>query len=234
MRNHVIIFFLRIGEELTAAGFVAISFYLFADINLSIYRVFKKKQGLYYWSMLLGALGCVICAIAIVLEYLRPHPQPLWVLYTLFIIGGWTIYAPAQLLVLYSRLHLVNQSRVLQRWVLITIIAVSCCMIIPTWILDWHAMNPYNHRHNTLYSPRKAIMDRINQIGFTVAETFVSGIYIQSLVKLLRLKASVRQRQVMMDLIYINILAESLDILTVILVFLNQTGISHPVQTSSN
>lgn len=37
----------------------------------------------------------------------------------------------------------------------------------------------------------------------------------------------------MTDLIYVNIIAVCLDILTVVLVFLNQTGISHPIQTFS-
>lgn len=33
----------RPGEELAASGFVAIVFYLFVDINLRIYRIFKRK-----------------------------------------------------------------------------------------------------------------------------------------------------------------------------------------------
>lgn len=37
----------------------------------------------------------------------------------------------------------------------------------------------------------------------------------------------------MSDLIYVNVVAVCLDILTVVLVFLNETGISHPVQTFS-
>lgn len=223
----------RPGEELAASGFVAIVFYLFIDNNLSIYRIFKRKRGLYYWCMLLGTWGCVIDSIGVVFKYFFPNPEPLWPLYTLFLLGGWTIYAPAQLLVLYSRLHLVNQSRKLQRCVLIMIIAVASTMIIPTWPLVWQAFNPYNPRLSALYSPREAILDRITQLGFTFAESILNGIYIWSLTKLLNLKSSVRQRRVMTDLIYVNVIAVCLDILTVVLVFLNQTGISHPVQTFS-
>ena len=223
----------RPGEELAASGFVAIVFYLFLDINIGIYRIFKKKQGLYYWCMLLGTWGCLIDAIAVVLKWFLLNSEHIWPLYTLFVIAGWTIYAPAQLLVLYSRLHLVNQSRRLQRCVLILIISASITMIIPSWVLDWQAFNPYNSHISALYSPREAIIDRCTQLGYTFIETIVSGIYIFSLTKLLTLKSSVRQRRVMMDLIYINVIAISLDILTVVLVFLNQLGISHPVQTFS-
>ncbi|KAL9613527.1 MAG: hypothetical protein Q9167_001912 [Letrouitia subvulpina] len=221
------------GEELAASGFVAIVFYLFVDINLGIYRVFKRKHGLYFWCMLLGTWGCVIDSIAIVLKYFLPNSEPLWPLYTTFILLGWSMYAPAQLLLLYSRLHLVNQSRNLQRWVLILIVTVASLMIIPTWPLVWQAFNPYNRHLSSLYSPREAILDRCTQIGFTIAESIVSGIYIWSVAKLLKPKSNVRQRRVMTDLIYVNIIAVSLDVLTVVLVFRNQLGISHPTQTFS-
>ena len=180
--------------------------------------------------MLLGTWGCLINAIAVVLRFFVPNPDRLWPLYTLFILAGWTIYAPAQLLVLYSRLHLVNQNRKVHRWVLIMIIVVASLMIIPTWPLVWQAYNPYNARLSALYSPREAIVDRCTQLGYTIAESIIGGIYIWSLTKLLNLKASVRQRRVMTDLIYVNVIAVCLDVLTVVLVYLNQTGISHPVQ----
>ena len=74
---------------------------------------------------------------------------------------------------------------------------------------------------------------RYNQIGFTLVEVVLSGVYVWSLLGLLNLKGSVRQRRVMLDLIYINVIIVSLDIVVVILVYLNQTGISHPMQTCS-
>ncbi|KAL8953551.1 MAG: hypothetical protein Q9222_000609 [Ikaeria aurantiellina] len=221
------------GEESAAAGLVAIIFYLFVDVNLGVYRIFKKKQGLYYWCILLGSWGCLLNAIAIVLKCFVHDSQPLWPLYTLFILLGWTIYAPAQLLTLYSRLHLVNRNRGIQRWVLVMIVVVASLMIIPTWPLVWQAYNPYDSHLSSLYSPREAIIDRCTQIGYTLAETVLSGIYIRSLTKLLRVKSSVRQRRVMTDLIYVNIIAVCLDIITVILVFVNEVGISHPIQTFS-
>ena len=188
--------------------------------------------------MLLGTWGCAIDSIGVIVKYFLPNPEHLWPLYTLFLLGGWTIYAPAQLLVLYSRLHLINQNHKLQRWLLILIIAVSSLMIIPTWPMVWQAFNPYKPRLSALYSPREAIVDRYTQLGFTVTEIILDGIYIWSLAKLLNLKSSilkssVRPRRVMTDLIYVNVIAVCLDILTVVLVFLNQTGISHPIQAFS-
>lgn len=183
--------------------------------------------------MLLGTWGCVIDAIGVILKDFTRNSDPLWPLYTLFVLGGWTIYAPAQLLVLYSRLHIVNQDHKLQRWVLIMIIAVASLMIIPTWALVWQAYDPYDPRLSALYSAREAIVDRCTQLGYTITESTISGIYIWSLAKLLTFKSSDRQRRVMTDLICVNVLTVCLDILTVALVFLNQTGISHPIQDLS-
>ena len=188
--------------------------------------------------MILGTWGCLIDSIGVVLKYFVPKPEPLWPVYTLFLLGGWTIYAPAQLLVLYSRLHLINQNHRLQRRVLIMIVAVASLMIIPIWPLVWQAFNPYNPRLSSLYSPREAIVDRCTQVGFTVTEVILNGIYIWSLSEILRLKSKVlnlgiRQRRIMTDIIYVNVVVICLDALTVVLVFLNQTGISHPIQTFS-
>ena len=66
-----------------------------------------------------------------------------------------------------------------------------------------------------------------------MVELILSGIYVWSLLKLLNLKSSVRQRRVMRDLIYVNVILVLFDVLVVILLYLNQTGISHPIQSFS-
>ncbi len=85
-------------------------------------------------------------------------------------------------------------------------------------------------RVSSVWSPRDAIVERYNQIGrtesvrcwwmcgliglkgFTLVECILSGIYVWSLLGLLNLKSSVRQRRVMLDLIYVNIIIVCLDI----------------------
>ena len=54
-----------------------------------------------------------------------------------------------------------------------------------------------------------------------------------SLLGLLNLKSSVRQRRVMLDLIYVNVIIVLFDFLVVTLLYLNRVGISHPIQTFS-
>ena len=208
---------------------IAIAFWLFFDLNVGIYRTFKKKQGVYFWSMLLGTWGCLLEALGIVLKYLLParKADPIWPLAVLLIELGWTIYAPSELLVLYSRLHLVNQNIRLQRWVLILIISAAVAINIPSWIFFWPANDPYDHHLSSLYSPRQLIMVRCSQLAYTLIEVFISATYIQSLLKLLRVKSSIRQRRVMTDLIYVVIIAVCVDIVTVAFTYLNHIG-THP------
>ena len=124
------------GEELAASGFVAMSLLLAIDVGISIWRIFKKRQGLYFWCMTLGTLAVCLDVLGVIIKYfMLPKTLYLWPLYTLLIIGGWSIYVPAELLVLYSRLHLVIRSRKVHRWVLVLIVSSSFCLLVPTAIV---------------------------------------------------------------------------------------------------
>ena len=69
--------------------------------------------------------------------------------------------------------------------------------------------------------------------GYTLVELILSGIYVWSLLGLLKLKSSIRQRRVMLDIIWVNMIIVLFDILVVILLYLNRVGTSHPIQTFS-
>lgn len=155
------------GENLAAAAFVGIALFLVLDVNVGMWRVFRKRIGYYYWSMQLGTLACAVDALGVILKYFVPHSGHIWVLYTVLLLGGWSVYAPAQLLVLYSRLHLVNESHRLQRGVLIMIASTIFLIIVPTWIFVWPAYDT-DPRISSLWSPRDAIVERYNQIGKSV------------------------------------------------------------------
>ena len=114
--------------------------------------------------MKLGTLVCAVDALEIMLMHLVPNLRHIWVLYTFLLLSGWSIYAPAQLLVLYSRLHLVNESFRLQHWVLVMITSTIVLIVIPTWIVAWPAYDP-DPKISSLWSPRDAIVERCNQIG---------------------------------------------------------------------
>ena len=96
---------------------------------------------------------------------------------------------------------------------------------VPTWVVVWPAWNT-DESSTKRWSAPNAIVERFTQIGFTLAEVIVSGVYSNALLGLLRNKPTVRQKRVFWDLIL-------LDVVATILVYLNQTGTSHPIQTFS-
>lgn len=218
------------GEEQTATVFLALSLYLILDVNIGIWRVFKQKQGLYYWALVIGTWSLAIGAIGNILKNFKPNWGPkIWPLWTLLICGGWSLFATAECVVLYSRLHLVNRSHKLQRRILIMIIVGSFALVLPNWVFIFPAYN-LDPNVSSVWSPRMAILDRTNQLGFTIMEATISGVYIWSLTKLLRVKSTIRQRRVMRDLFYVNIGIIGMDILVAILIFVNQVNLSYSIQ----
>lgn len=222
----------RPQEDHAASAFVGISFFLFLETIFEIFRVFKKRQGLYFWSLLIGVVSLPVNNIAILLKYLVPGTQHVWPLYTLSALVSWSFFSIAQLLVLYSRLHLVVDNPRIQRWVLYLIVACGVLFILPIWIVVWPAWNP-DSKITQRWSAPDGIVERFTQLGFTLAECIISGIYIHALWRLLGWKPTVRQRRVFLDLLYVNIITIMFDILSTLLVYLNQTGMSHPIQIFS-
>ncbi|KAI4175030.1 MAG: hypothetical protein LQ348_006259 [Seirophora lacunosa] len=219
-------------EEIAASAFIGITFFLVLETLFEIFRIFKKRQGLYFWCLVVGVVSCFVDAIGVTLKYLVPGSTSYWPLYTLMALSGWTGYTLCQLLVLYSRLHLLMDNHRVQRWVLYLICACAVCFNLPIWIVVWHAYNP-DPELTRRWSPPDAIVERFAQIGHTLAECAVSGVYFHALWRLLKHKPTVRQRRVFLDLVYVNIATILFDVLTTIMVYLNLTGTSHPVQVFS-
>lgn len=90
--------------SMTMAAFAGISWYIGAEINTSLFLLFKRRWGLYFWS-------CALCSWGVIL-------QPLFIILADF--GVWTdlrgsitmiyltwfIMVVPQSWVLYSRLNL--------------------------------------------------------------------------------------------------------------------------------
>lgn len=220
------------GEEYAATSFIAMTYLLVVEINIEIHRVFRRRQGIYFWAMQIGSIGCILDATAMILRYLVPGAERVWILYTLMPTVGWAVYTVAQLTVLYSRLHLVCRSHEVQRRVFYMIVIVSPILIIADWVTIWPAWDP-DPKVTDKWSAPAAIMERIAQLGFSMVEVTINVIYVVCLMRLLKLKSNVRQRRVMWDLIYVNAVAVTFDVLNIILVYVNRTGISHPIQTFS-
>ncbi|KAL8938407.1 MAG: hypothetical protein Q9216_003924, partial [Gyalolechia sp. 2 TL-2023] len=219
------------GEYAAASAFIGMTLLLVVEVNVEVFRIFKRRTGLYYWSITIGSFACGVNAIGIILKFLTPGAQRIWVFYVILTCTGWASYTVAQLLVLYSRLHLVTENYRLRRKVLWLICVVSPVVIVADWIVVLPAWNTWDWQMSERWSAPSAIVERIAQLAFTLVEVTISAVYVHALGKLLRVKSSVRTRRVMWDLNYVVILGVVFDIINVILVFVNRVGLSHPIQT---
>ena len=142
----------RPGEEIGASVFVGMALYLVLETLFEIVRLFKKRQGLYFWSMLAGTIGCGVDSLGVILKYLAPHRNA-WAFYTLCLLVGWSTYSVAQLLVLCSRLHLVNQSTRARRFSYAITLSTILTATVPTWVVVWPAYN-IDPKISSIWSPR--------------------------------------------------------------------------------
>ena len=134
------------GEHLAATAFVGMSLYLAFESNVAIYRVFTKKQGLYFWSLQVGSWAIIFDALGIIFKFIAPMPRA-WPFYTLALTVGWGMFATSELLVLSSRLHLVYQNRRVLRYVYFMAWGSIPFIVFPACVVSWGACEYSNSLH---------------------------------------------------------------------------------------
>ena len=189
------------------AGLFALTCYNVLEITISIFTTFRRRSGLYFWSMVVATLGILLHAIAGFLRYLA--------LATDFTMGvlvciGWYAMVTGQSVVLYSRLHLVTTHARYNRWVLYMIIFNFFALHIPTTVLFLGS----NHGVREFIEPFN-IYERVQLTGFSLQETIISALYIWEattrLRPLLAMKGPCGQR-VITNVVIVNALAVLLDV----------------------
>lgn len=152
--------------------FSAIAWYNAIELVILIFLTFNRYDGLYFWSMLLSAVvGVIPHAIGFLLEFFSIGPIGLAV--TLATIG-WYFMVPGQSFVLYSRLHLVEQSPIVLRRVFWLIIFGAVVMLIPTTVLTYSTVYLRSPASIKGYN----VMERMELAWFCAQEIFIASIYI--------------------------------------------------------
>lgn len=122
---------------MTIGAFTAIAWYNCLELNVMIWKCFKRKSGLYFYSLLACSFGIVLHALALLLKYFQVCREN----YVTVAISqpGWYCMVTGQSLVLYSRLHLVTYDSRKIRWVLYMIIIDVFLFHVPTTVLTFGA-----------------------------------------------------------------------------------------------
>ena len=199
--------------KIEIAVFAALAFWNSIELVTLIFLTFKRYSGLYFWSLLIASAGIIPYCVGFLVKYFTVSaPQTTWIGCLLLTVGWWSMVT-GQSVVLWSRLHLVlgkgrGGQRIL-RWSLIMIIVNACILHIPTTTLTW--LDNYATRPEA-YVKVFNVFEKLQMTGFFVQEMILSSLYIAATSKILRTSLKQNTRQILYQLVIINVIIMAGDI----------------------
>ncbi|KAI1324684.1 hypothetical protein F5Y16DRAFT_423845 [Xylariaceae sp. FL0255] len=212
------------------SALVTISIWIVFEFHVQVFRVFKEYRSLYFWSLFILAWGIVLHVLGYLLNWFA-HGLP-WEVYAFISAVGWSMLVTGESLVLYSRMHLVTRNRKVLRFVLGLIIFSALFVQIPNWVTSIPAVDT-NPRIGSVWTPYDAIETRVQLFAFLVQETIISSIYIFYTGKMLKPSLHIRERRVMLDLVYVNLVSIIVDVVAIGFAFSNQNVLKEALQDLS-
>jgi hypothetical protein len=194
-----------------------------------IFLTFKRRAGLYFWSILFASFGVLpYCLGWLVVYFDLTHDYIGMIIETI----GWVLVITGQSVVLYSRLHLILNDRMILRSVLAVIIINGLVWVCPE-ITSYKLSQLTETQHTTMtvllfrseYSPRDNrngfntvfnIAEKISMICFYMQELTISGLYIWKSIDILK-TAFGNTRTMVYKLFAINIVIVMMDISLVVI-----------------
>lgn len=165
------------------------------ELFILILVTFQRFHGLYFWSLVVSALGVILYAVGFLIKFfqlLNPNQDVGYVAVVLLTLG-WYAMVSGQSVVLWSRLHLITASRRILRWTLYMIIINGVLLHSSTTVLTFGSnSNSLTEATLARFVRGYSIMEKIQMVGFFLQEFVLSAIYIRETVRLLRLSESVQ------------------------------------------
>ncbi|KAI1211382.1 uncharacterized protein F4807DRAFT_36557 [Annulohypoxylon truncatum] len=156
---------------LAMAGFAGVSWCLGIEINVSLFLLFKRRRGLYFWACALGIWGVILQTLFIVLADFGIWTEKVTPIALIYL--TWAMMVISQSWILFSRLHLILQQPRVLSWIRVVLIFTSIVVGTITIVLGTVAQT-VNH---ALF-PANNIWDRFQTGVFFVQETTLSILYI--------------------------------------------------------
>lgn len=202
-------------SDLTRAGvfaaLAAVAWYNAIELIVLCFVSFKRWNGTYFWSLLIASSSIIPHCLGYILLFFSTGVTP-WVCVTLILIS-WVGMVTGQSMVLWSRLHLVLQNTKLL-WGVLWMICIDAVLFhVPVAVVLYGSVAA----PTGVFARGYSIMERIQLIGFSVQELFISSIYVWETIKLLRLRPEGRPQGVLNQLLVINIVILLLDVVIVVI-----------------
>ncbi|TWU73483.1 hypothetical protein ED733_000775 [Metarhizium rileyi] len=211
--------------SMTMAAFLGIAWYISIEMNVTLFVVFKRRHGMYFWSCALSSWGIILQCVLIVLADFGVWKDLLPAIILIYL--TWCMMVVPQGWMLYSRLHLLMQSKKTLLILKYIILFNSVVFSIPTMVIGTLAqattVNPNLMSINLVW-------DRIQLIVFFAQETTLSMLYLLQTRKYLKNRQLLQQRHtpsssqatnrsqpkeqkaILWQVVYINILVLALQV----------------------
>jgi hypothetical protein len=184
---------------------IGLGLYNSLEMVFLIFITFKRKTGLYFWSLSVCTYGVVSYTLGMTLSYFSLCVP--WAS-LLLLDSGWVLMITGQSFVLYSRLGLLLESLKILRAVKWMIIINSIGIEGTTVVLDWgHVYSP-----NPAFAEAYFYMEHIQMTVLTVQELIISGLYVWKALVLLKIISRKNTRSMIWQLLSINIMIMCMDV----------------------
>ncbi|KAL2857077.1 hypothetical protein BJY01DRAFT_231129 [Aspergillus pseudoustus] len=198
---------------------LAVAAYNTLELLIWIFHFFKRRCGLYFWSILVCTVSIGVFDLFAFLAYFRLAPFR--------ITGpGMAITLPsllcAQSLVLYSRLHLITPKGPLLRFVFWVIIVTSIILLLPFTIILIGLSTGNVHLAGPQYYAEQHMIT-----GTVIREILICALYIHQSARQLAPIITIKEaagRRVLLHIMLVNIAVIILDILTLLLLYHSRSG----------
>ncbi|KAJ5183560.1 hypothetical protein N7492_001176 [Penicillium capsulatum] len=188
----------RFAEITAVACLISLAWYNSLELVVLCFSTFKRYGGLYFWCLLISSISIIPFALGYLLIIYNVYNHMFSVAMELV---AWVGMVTGQSLVLWSRLHLIVQSRALLRATLIMIIVDTIIFHIPGSVLE---LGSHSNKHE-LFDHAFNIFERIQLIGFSIQEIILSMIYSREAVRLLNLRPRGHYRSTLVQLLVVNL-----------------------------
>ena len=193
---------------MAVAAFTAVCWYNVLELNIQVFLTFKRRRGLYFWSLLISSYGCVLHALGFLVKFfVKNAVYPSVTIITI----GWYAMVTGQSIVLYSRLHLVVREQRILTGILSMIIVDAIVFHLPTTVLTYWS-NTHDPVEDDPVIRAFKIYEKLQMTGFCIQEFIISGVYVWATISLLKPVYRGRTRKVMTQLIWINLIIIGMDI----------------------
>ncbi|GKT57638.1 integral membrane protein [Colletotrichum tofieldiae] len=177
-------------QAMVMIAFAATAYYNTIETFFSIFTTFKRRQGRYFWSMIVSNTGINVNVIAFVLRYFGYYHEAIFTS-SIIIPLAWYSMVTGQAIVLWSRLHLVVHSQRKIRLILSMIIFNAVTMHIPETVIFFLANT--NPKQWTM--PFK-IYEKVELIVFTIQETIIAAFFLYEGYKSLKPLSAIKPKAV--------------------------------------